>query len=82
MGVPNKDEARGVVERATGSVKAMAQGSELGLPQQQPAAKQPSRPIECPIATAGASTSAAISPGSFALRAYQTATASAASSPP
>jgi len=41
-----------------GNRTAQGRWSEAGFPQQQPAAKQPSRPNACPSATVGAITSA------------------------
>src|SRR5579864_778969 len=67
---------------ATGLVKVTPQKWLVGLPQQQPAAKQPSRPMECPKASPGAKLSQVASAGMWCLRMYHAAASSAAMKPP
>src|SRR5579863_8942827 len=54
----------------------------VGLPQQQPAAKQPRRPMECPRASPGAKLSHVARGGMRFLRTYQAAASNAARKPP
>ena len=49
--------------RVYSSVKVTAQGTSAGRPQQQPAARQPSRPMLWPMTTPGRSTSAVAQAG-------------------
>src|SRR5215472_10975860 len=55
---------------ATGSVNVTAHGRSHSTPQQQPAMKQPMRPMPWPNAIDGAKTSAVFQPGSFDFRMY------------
>ena len=61
--------------------KATPQGP-LALPKQQPAAKQPRRPMACPSAIPGAKTSPSTQNDQRSRRAKLAATTSAAATPP
>src|SRR5690348_78346 len=67
---------------ASGLLKVTPQKWLVGLPQQQPAAKQPSRPMECPSANPGAKLSQVARAGMWCLRMYHAAASSAAIKPP
>src|SRR5581483_249600 len=74
-GVPTQEWARGLV-------KVTPRNECVGLPQQQPAAKHPTRPIAWPSASPGAKASQVARAGIRLLRIYQIAAAKAASKPP
>src|SRR5439155_26211270 len=67
---------------ANGSVKAMAHGTVVGRPEQQPAKKQPNRPTTSPSAMPGANTPHVVQGGNPTRRMYHRDRAAATIQPP